>query len=270
MSPGLFIVGTDQQQGTSLVTLGLLLALQHRGFRVVALKPVELGCRPLGDDGDEGSHRALSRLEYLAGAPPRSPYHRLPPELLLPPVALALLDASALPLSLDAVNPFRYADPPTRDPLTAARLACRPIDLDQIAQNARALQEGADLLLVEGTGGPAAPLADARVQLDLIEHLALPVVLVVASEPGAVSRCLLTIETLKTRRLPLAGVVLNRTRSVLCHEEADYPLLIESFAGDVVLGFLPYFDETERADHAHLARRFSVHLHLDRLLSPRP
>jgi dethiobiotin synthetase len=164
------------------------------------------------------------------------------------------------------VNPFRYAA--DLEPVTAARLAGRPFVAERALAAAADLSAEVDFLLVEGCGGPAAPLAPGLRQLDLAARLDLPVLLVLASRPGALNLGLLALESLTARRCPMAGVVLSRLEPPLRPEEAELPLLIEQFAGDVVRGVLPHFSAAELADSEHLARRFAVHLDLERILQP--
>lgn len=267
MGRGLFVLGAGRRQGTSLVTRGLLLAWRRRGLRVAPLKPIELGCPLASASADEREQvEALERLASLAGPPPlgSEPLHTA--EFLRPRQAQALLEASGLSLPLERVSIFRYAA--DLEPLTAARLAGRPIEVERVVAAAADLRAHVDLLLVEGCGGPAAPLAPGLLQLDLVARLGLPVLLVLASTPGALNLGLLALESLTRRGCPLAGVVLSRPQPALRHEEVELPLLLEQFAGDLVRGVLPHFTAAELADSDHLARRFAVHLDLDRMLQP--
>ncbi len=63
-------------------------------------------------------------------------------------------------------------------------------------------------LVVEGAGGVMVPLASGVVMLDLMVHLALPVVLVARTALGTINHTLLSIEALRARHLCVAGVVL--------------------------------------------------------------
>ncbi len=75
------------------------------------------------------------------------------------------------------------------------------------------IQSHEGLLLVEGVGGWEVPIApDFRVS-DLAEALQLPVLLVAADRLGVLNHSLLTVDAIRARGLPLAGVVLNRFKS---------------------------------------------------------
>jgi dethiobiotin synthetase len=73
------------------------------------------------------------------------------------------------------------------------------------------LPEGApcDPLIVEGAGGVMVPLNERDLMLDLIVRLALPVVVVSSSRLGTINHTLLTLDKLASRRLEIAGVVMN-------------------------------------------------------------
>lgn len=69
-----------------------------------------------------------------------------------------------------------------------------------------------DHLIVEGAGGVLVPLNDRHFMLDLIFQLGLPVLLVASSRLGTINHTLLTLNALRSRRVPVVGVVLNGPR----------------------------------------------------------
>jgi dethiobiotin synthetase len=64
-------------------------------------------------------------------------------------------------------------------------------------------------LIVEGAGGLMVPLNDYDTIIDLIERLRLPVILVSKHYLGSINHTLLSIEALKKRNLPIAGLIFN-------------------------------------------------------------
>lgn len=64
-------------------------------------------------------------------------------------------------------------------------------------------------LIVEGAGGLLVPLNDKHLMIDLIEQLALPVVVVARSGLGTLNHTLLTVGQLRERGLHVVGVVMN-------------------------------------------------------------
>lgn len=85
-------------------------------------------------------------------------------------------------------------------------------------------------LIVEGAGGLLVPLSLQETMLDLIEHLQLPVILVVRHYLGSINHTLLSLEVLRMRGIAMAGVVYNGAENV-ASERA-----IEALSGVKVLG----------------------------------
>ncbi len=64
-------------------------------------------------------------------------------------------------------------------------------------------------LIVEGAGGLLVPVNDEAMIIDLIRYLELPVLLVVRSELGTLNHTFLSLEALRSRDIPILGVVMN-------------------------------------------------------------
>ncbi len=64
-------------------------------------------------------------------------------------------------------------------------------------------------LIVELAGGLMVPLNESETNLDLIAHVALPVILVSKNYLGSINHTLLSYEILKAKQIPIAGIVFN-------------------------------------------------------------
>ncbi len=64
-------------------------------------------------------------------------------------------------------------------------------------------------LVAEGAGGLMVPLDDQSYVIDLARELELPLILVARSTLGTINHTLLSLEAIRRRGLPLAGVVMN-------------------------------------------------------------
>jgi dethiobiotin synthase len=93
-------------------------------------------------------------------------------------------------------------------PHLAARLSGERIDVVDLLTIASA-QPTTDRFIVEGAGGVLVPLNESALMVDLIQGLGLPVVIVVRSTLGTINHTLLTLEALRARDVPVAGVVMN-------------------------------------------------------------
>jgi dethiobiotin synthetase len=85
------------------------------------------------------------------------------------------------------------------------------------------------------------PLNDEERVIDLAEELGLPVVLVARSTLGTINHTLLSLEAIRRRGLPLAGVVINGPETP--HNRAA----IERYGQVEVIAEVPWLDTVDRA-----------------------
>jgi malonyl-CoA O-methyltransferase len=120
-------------------------------------------------------------------------------------------------------------------PHLSARLAGRPIDVDALLEVTHGV-DGASRWIVEGAGGLLVPISDAVNMADLIGRLGLPAVVVTRTTLGTINHTLLTLEALRRRSIPVAGVIMVGVPNPENREA------IERFGGAHVLGVMPRFD----------------------------
>ena len=120
-------------------------------------------------------------------------------------------------------------------PHLAARLGGVNITIDALAATLE-VQPSTDRFVVEGAGGVLVPLNDTERMVDLIARLGLPAVVVSRSSLGTINHTLLTLEALRARAVPIAGVVM------VGPPNADNRLAIDQYGHSPVLGALPLFE----------------------------
>jgi dethiobiotin synthetase len=146
-------------------------------------------------------------------------------------------------LPLDDVNPVWFRFPGA--PYTASIVENRIPDLDQIRDRYARIRAGRRSVIVEGVGGWLVPILQHYSIADLAAELGLPVVVVAANKLGALNHTLLTVQAIKARGIPCAGVILNNAsadsdpatstnRSVLEHL-LEVPVLHEVAFGQAAL-----------------------------------
>jgi dethiobiotin synthetase len=177
--PGLFVTATGTDVGKTYVTCGLLRAGRRAGVAVGALKPILSGYDP--------PEAARSDAGLL----------------------LAALGEPVSEAAVARVSPWRFAAP--LSPNMAAAREGRGLDLAEVAATCRALSASERLVVIEGIGGVMVPLNEHETVLDLIEALALPVVLVGGTALGAISHCLTAREVLRARGRAPAIIVLDES-----------------------------------------------------------
>jgi dethiobiotin synthetase len=169
---GFFVTGTDTGIGKTLASCTLLHALRARGLRAVGMKPLASGC----ESTPEGL-RNEDALALQAASDPRPAYADVNPYALPLPLAPELA---------------------ARDAGIAVALA------PMLAAHAR-LAAQADVVVVEGVGGWAAPLATDLHQADLVRALDIPVVLVVGLRLGCLNHAYLSVRAIQADGCRLAG-----------------------------------------------------------------
>ena len=90
--------------------------------------------------------------------------------------------------------------------------------------------------IVEGAGGVLVPLNEHDLMVDLITVLGLPVLIAARSGLGTINHTLLTVEALRARAIPIAGIVM------VGEPNADNRIAIETRAHVTVVGELPRLD----------------------------
>jgi len=141
---------------------------------------------------------------------------------------------------LSGASPDRVLDKGVRlprplSPHLSAALAGQPISLAPLMDLAWS-QPGTDRWVVEGAGGVLVPLNERELVVDLVTVLGLPVVIAARSTLGTINHTLLTIEALRSRALPIAGVVM------VGPSNADNRVAIETCGHVSVIGELPVLD----------------------------
>lgn len=104
-------------------------------------------------------------------------------------------------LGAGAVIPEAYRLNTPCSPHQAAAIDAVTIDPARLT-----LPEGSGPLVVEGAGGVLVPLAENLLYADLFARWGLPVVLAARTELGTINHSLLSIEALRARRVPIAGI----------------------------------------------------------------
>jgi dethiobiotin synthetase len=145
-------------------------------------------------------------------------------------------------------HPEAYLLEAPMSPHAAAALAGQEITLDSIR-----LPQTPNRLVVEGAGGLLVPLNGRHLVVDLIQHLQLPVVVVVAHYLGSINHTLLTLEALRNRSIPVRGLIFNgapnldseayilaysgipKLLSVLPEKDLS-PAIIKKYAAQLVVG----------------------------------
>lgn len=89
--------------------------------------------------------------------------------------------------------------------------------------------------IVEGAGGVLVPLNERELMIDLIADLGLAAVVAARSSLGTINHTLLTVEALRARSIPIAGV------AMIGEPNFENRRAIEDYARVAVIGEMPHF-----------------------------
>ena len=167
----LLVTGTDTGVGKTMIAAALLTALRGRGVRAVGFKPAETGVGP-GTPSDSVVLTLASGEEHALARP--------------------LLQLSE-PLA----------------PAVAADRAGVTLDPDAIEARIHQLRADGYTVVVEGAGGVMVPLAWNYSVLDLAQACDLDAVVVARAGLGTLNHVAMTVMMLRSREIPIRGIVLN-------------------------------------------------------------
>ncbi|WP_053055143.1 dethiobiotin synthase, partial [Xanthomonas arboricola] len=181
----------------TMASTALLHALRAQGHTAVGMKPVASGCErtPQGWRNED---------------------------------ALALQTASAPQPDYATLNP--YALPAPLAPELAAAEVGVTLSLEPIASAFAQLRAQAEVVVVEGVGGWAAPLSADLDQADLVRALALPVVLVVGIRLGCINHARLTAAAIAADGLDCIGWIANEVDPQMERIEENIGMLRQRLA----------------------------------------
>lgn len=208
----LFITGTDTAVGKTVVSRALLQYLARAGLSAVGFKPV--------------ARNAMQSAEGLRSKD-----------------ALILQSSSTLALPYDAINPLIYEEDEVS---TRPR---EPMNYGLLNQSLQRLEQQAECVVVEGTGGWRSLMNDAKPLSGWVAQHQIPVVLVVGIKQGCLNHALLTAEAIARDGLPLAGWIANRINPGLAHY-AELISVLSTHIDAPLLGELPYLPRAEQRDLA--------------------
>lgn len=167
----LLVTGTDTGVGKTVIAAALVSALRSRGVRAIGFKPVETGIRADEDSDSEVLARASDERTVIA-----QPLLRLPEPLA---------------------------------PAVAAERAGVELDPDAIEARIRELRREGYTVVVEGAGGVMVPLGWGFNVLDIAQSCDLDAVVVARAGLGTLNHVALTVMVLRSREIPIRGIVLN-------------------------------------------------------------
>jgi dethiobiotin synthetase len=217
---GLFFTGTDTGVGKTYVAAAVVRLLRQQGRCVRVSKPVATGAERV-----EGRWRNADTVQ--------------------------LAWAAGNCQCLEAVTPWTF--PEALAPAVAAPLHGPAPDITALARAVRSQARPDSILIVEGVGGLLCPLTDRETVADLATVLGLPLVVVARRSLGTLNHTLLTLEAAASRRLKVAGLVVNETMPPATLAEETNVAELQRRIGVPLLAVVPHRPADDGGSLAALA-----------------
>ena len=201
----LFITGTDTEIGKTLITCILANKYKEK-FEVQIYKPVVAGLNKDNKNEDLESYKKIIK------------------------------NVSDNQLS-------DYILPHYCSPNISAKLTKKKINFQKILTKINNLKENSKFLIMEGAGGIYCPINDKYTFIDLIDAIKIPVVVVCGIKLGAINHSILTLNTLKTKKINVLGWVANcveKNEQYIIDENIKY---IAKHTSIDHLGTIPYINK---------------------------
>ncbi len=205
-----FVAGTDTGVGKTLVSGLFVRFLREMGQRVTYQKWVTTGDRDFSGDAEWVKDFAAIDVD-----PGRGSLHA----------------------------PLCYSFPAS--PHLAAEMDGEEPDLVLVMDAFATLSAQPGWLVVEGAGGLMVPLSRRLLLIDFVKDSGLPVVLVCRSGLGTINHTLLSVEALRSRAIPVAGLVFNTLSPGPEEIARDNVEVIAELSKVPVLGRLPLISDIE-------------------------
>ena len=170
-----FVAGIDTDVGKTVASALMARSLMSRQIDAITLKLVQTGCTNRSEDIETHRRLCWNRRFYEDE------------------------------LGLTSPQIFKYPSSPE----LSARLEGKTVDLQRIDNCIEYVTNHHALTLVECAGGLCVPLTEDLLTIDFIAARKRPVVLVTSTRLGSINHTILSLEALKARQIPLAGVVCN-------------------------------------------------------------
>jgi dethiobiotin synthetase len=175
-----FVTATGTDVGKTYVSAGIIRAARKAGRVAAGIKPLLSGYDP--------SRPELSDAGQLLKAMGKPVNER----------------------TIAAISPWRYAA--AMSPDMAAARENRSVHLPSLITFCRAAAQATNgVLLVEGVGGAMVPLDKFHTVRDWIAALNVPTLLVAGTYLGTMSHILTAIDSLQSRQIEVAGIVLSES-----------------------------------------------------------
>ena len=172
----IFITGIDTGVGKTFIASVIMTVLQEHGLTVAGLKPFASG----------GVYKNRN--------------------VVCPDTELLYqLNRATIPASV--ITPYAFRQPLA--PYPASLHEKKRIMMSRVLQTIKHVALSYDYVVVEGIGGVLVPITKKYLLIDVIQALAMPVIVVTHPYLGTLNHTLMTLECLARRNIRIKGIIVN-------------------------------------------------------------
>lgn len=209
MSKGVFITGTGTDVGKTYVSALLVRSMLEKGYPCGYYKAAVSGASSL-EESDAGFVKRFAKLTQAD----------------------------------NTLLSYRYQAPVS--PHLAAQWEENPVCMEKIRRDYMAVCGEYPFVVVEGSGGIVCPLRWEKTEHilleDIVTELSLPTLVVADAGLGTINTSVLTVHYLKSRNIPVKGIVLNHFTGTSMQK--DNAKMIEELTGIPIVSFIKENDQT--------------------------
>lgn len=228
-SKGIFIIGIDTEIGKTTIAAGLSNLLFRKGIEIGVMKPFATGIKQYSKDFKSLDTKMLK-------------------------------DASGNKDNDNIINPFFYSIP------TAPYLAKKilklneNIDIEEILNKYKEIENRHDFTIVEGIGGLMVPLSKDFSVADLASIINIPIILITSNRIGSINHIIMTYRLAILYKLKITGIIINNKCKYL---ETYYklitnslPRVVEELTQCKVLATIPYIKKPTAKKIANILEKY--------------
>lgn len=207
-----FITGTDTGVGKTVLSLCLINYMYNKGLNPYYIKPFQTGCSHSMDKDSDANFVYKHTTELK---------------------------------NTDPINSMIYFYQNPLAPLFAARDENKlsEISLNKIKKIIEDKESIYSNIIIEGAGGILVPVTDKKLIIDYIYDLDCKVIIAARAGLGTINHTLLTIKTLKTKSIEIAGIVLVNNTKTSAKAIKENIEAIECFSNEKVIGIIENIED---------------------------
>ena len=228
-SKGIFIIGIDTEIGKTTIAAGLSNLLFRKGIEIGVMKPFATGIKRYSQDFKSLDTKMLK-------------------------------NASGNKDNDNIINPYFYSMP------TAPYLAKKilklneNIDIEEILNKYKEIENRHDFTIVEGIGGLMVPLSKDFSVADLASIINIPIILITSNRIGSINHIIMTYRLAILYKLKIKGIIINNKYKFLGTYYKlitnSLPRVVEELTHCKVLATIPYIKKPTPKKIANILEKY--------------